>query len=179
MALGATSPAIPGIYAYFHTTDAIYQRQITGYALEAREFQATAVTNDQLLETALAYMALLDAHQRKAIADETLEHGEGLAELTTNFAKAGAGTEADADRATAALALLKSESVRSEEVIVVSSARLAQQLSLDPTIRLAPQEATIVPIDLVTLNMSDGDLVATGLTNRPELAASRSLVCEA
>src|SRR5206468_7545466 len=57
-AVGAGSPAIPGVYAMFHTTDAIFQRRITGYALEAREFQATATMNDQLLETALAYLAL-------------------------------------------------------------------------------------------------------------------------
>src|SRR3954447_2140815 len=56
-AVGAGSPAIPGVYAYFYTADAIFQRQITGYALRARESQGTAVTNDQLLETALAYLA--------------------------------------------------------------------------------------------------------------------------
>src|SRR5262245_51769223 len=70
-AVGAGSPAVPGVYAYFHTADAIFQRRITGYALNAREAQSTAVTNDQLLETALTYLALLEAHQRKAIADET------------------------------------------------------------------------------------------------------------
>jgi len=178
-AVGAGSPAIPGVYAYFHTADAIYQRQITGFALEAREFQATAVTNDQLLETALAYLTLLDAHQRKAIAEETLRHGEELAKLTGEFARAGAGSQADADRATAALALLRSDAVRTEEAVAVASSRLAQQLSLDPTVRIAPQEATIVPIDLVAIEMTDADLVATGLSNRPELAANRSLVCEA
>src|SRR5581483_10539474 len=41
-AVGAGSPGVPGIYAYFQTTDAIFQRRITGYALEAREFQASA-----------------------------------------------------------------------------------------------------------------------------------------
>src|SRR5262245_19863101 len=178
-AVGAGSPAVPGVYAYFHAADAIYQRQITGFALEAREFQATAVTNDQLLETALAYLALLDAHQRKAIAEETLKHGEELAELTVSFARAGAGSQADADRATAALALVRSEAVRTEEAVAVASSRLAQQLSLDPTARIVPEEATIVPIDLVAVEITDADLVATGLTNRPELAANRSLVCEA
>jgi outer membrane protein TolC len=178
-AVGAGSPAIPGVYAYFHAADAIYQRQITGYALQAREFQGTAVTNDQLLETALAYLTLLDAHQRKAIADETLQHGQELADLTANFAKAGAGSPADADRATAALALLKSDSVRADETVAVASSRLAQQLSLDPTARIVPQESTVVPIDLVGLDMTDADLVAMGLSNRPELSANRSLVCEA
>jgi outer membrane protein TolC len=45
---------------------------------------------------------------------------------------------------------------------------------------IVPQEANIVPIDLVPIDtLPMGDLVATGLSNRPELAASRSLVCEA
>jgi hypothetical protein len=86
-AVGAGSPTIPGLYMQFHTTDAIFQRRITGFALNARQFQGTAVTNDQLLETALAYLALLDAMQRKAIAAETLQHGQALVELTANFAR--------------------------------------------------------------------------------------------
>jgi outer membrane protein TolC len=178
-AVGAGSPAIPGVYAYFHTTDAIFQRQITGYALDAREFQATAITNDQLLETALAYLALLDAHQRRAILVDTLQHGEGLVKLTADFARTGAGNQADADRATAALALLRNEAARAEEAVQVASARLAQQLSLDPYVEIVPQEASVAPIDLMDQQLTTGDVVATALGNRPELAASRSLVCEA
>jgi len=179
-AVGAGSPGIPGVYAYFQTTDVIFQRRITGYALEAREFQATAVTNDQLLETALAYLALLEAAQRKAIAAETLGHGQQLAKLTAEFARTGAGNLADADRAVAALALLKNETARADEAALVASARVAQQLSSDPSVVVVPQEANIVPIDLVPIEtLPMGDLVATGLSNRPELSASRSLVCEA
>jgi outer membrane protein TolC len=164
----------------FHATDAIYQRQITGHALSAREFQGTAVTNDQLLETALAYLALLEAHQRRAIARQTLQHGEELARLTSEFARTGAGNQADADRAAAARALLRNEMVRTDEAVEVSSARVAQQLSADPAIRIEPQEPSVVPIDLVPLDQQTiSDLVATGLYNRPELGASRSLVGEA
>jgi len=178
-AVGASSPAIPGIYAQFHLTDAIYQRQITGHALDARESLSEAAMNDQLLETALAYLALLEALQRKAIAAQTAEHGQELADITGNFFKAGAGTQADSDRAAAALAILKNEVTRADESIGVASARLSQQLSSDPTIVLTPQEPTVVPIELVRLDAPAGELVATGLSNRPELAASRSLVCEA
>jgi outer membrane protein TolC len=178
-AVGAGSPAIPGLYAAFHTTDAIYQRQITNFALQARQYQGTAAANDQLLETALAYVVLLDGVQRRAIAAETLHNGESLAELTANFASSGAGNLADADRATAALALLRNEAARTDEAIAVASARLAQQLSLDPSLVIEPQEPALVPIELVPLDTAPADLVATALTNRPDLAASRSLVCEA
>lgn len=179
-AVGAASPAVPGVYALFHTTDAIYQRDITGFALDAREYQSTAVMNDQLLETALAYLALLEAAQRKAIASETFAHGQELAKLTLDFARTGAGNQADADRASAAVALLENEVARAEEAELVASARVAQQISTDPALLIVPQEPNVVPIHLVPVEgMMATDLVALALSNRPELAANRSLVCEA
>lgn len=178
-AVGAGSPAIPGLYMQFHTTDAIFQRDITGFALDARQAQGSAAINDQLLETALAYVNLLDAVQRKAIASETLSHGQSLVDLTADFARTGAGNLADADRASAAAALLRNEVVRTEEAVMVASARVAQQLSADPAILIAPQESTVVPIDLMPPQMHAADLVATALSNRPELAANRALVNEA
>jgi outer membrane protein TolC len=179
-AVGAASPAIPGIYAMFHTTDAIYQRRITGYALDAREYQGDAVINDQLLETALAYVTLLDALQRKAIAGETLRHAEQLTHITSDFARTGAGNLADADRAAAALALFRNDVVRADEAAVVASARLAQQLSADPSLLIVPQEPSAIPIHLVPIDaLPVGELVATGLSNRPELSANRAIVCEA
>ena len=179
-AVGAGSPAIPGVYVNFHTTDAIFQRRIAGYALNAREMQAEAVNNDQLLDTALAYISLLEAMQRRAIAAETLKHGEELTKLTTDFVRTGAGNQADADRASAALAALHNEALRAEEAATIASARLAQQLSWDPTVLIVPQETAVMPIDLVPMDdMSRSDLVATGLSNRPELAANSALVCEA
>lgn len=178
-AVGAGSPAVPGVYALFHTTDAIFQRRITGFALDAREAQSTATVNDQLLATALAYLELLEAMQRKAIAIETLKNGEALAQLTADFARTGAGNQADADRAAAAVALLRNEVTRTDEAIAVATARLAQQLSADPSLTVAPQEATVVPIELVAQETPIADMVALGLANRPELSASRSLVGEA
>ncbi|MDX1948666.1 MAG: TolC family protein [Pirellulaceae bacterium] len=178
-AVGAASPAIPGVYMQFQLTDALHQPQIRAYGLQASQQRSAAEVNDQLLETALAYLALLEAAQRQAIAAETFRHGEELAQITTKFAQAGAGNQADADRAAAAAALLKNETVRAEEAIAVASARLTQQLSADPAILLTPQEEAITPIDLVPADVPLGDLVSTGLTNRPELAASRSLVGEA
>jgi outer membrane protein TolC len=178
-AVGAGSPAVPGVYAQFHLADAIHQPRITGHALEAREALGDAAINDQLLETALAYLALLEAMQRRAIAIETLEHGRSLAAITMDFARAGAGNQADADRATAAAAILENEVARADEAVAVASARLAQQLSADPAFALVPQEPAVVPIELVDAHQLLPELVGIGLANRPELAASRSLVCEA
>jgi outer membrane protein TolC len=178
-AVGAGSPAVPGLQMRFHLADAVYQPRIANANLAARQALGAATLNDQLLATALAYLELLEALQRKAIADETLKHGEELAELTAEFARTGAGNQADADRAAAALALFRNEAVRAEEEIEIASARVAQQLSADPSILIVPQEPGLVPIDLVPPGQPLPDLVAMGLSNRPELSASRSLVNEA
>jgi outer membrane protein TolC len=163
----------------FHTTDAIYQRRIVGHSLDARESQGDAAINDQLLETALVYLTLLEALQRREIAAESLANGEELAKLTGEFARTGAGNLADADRAAAAAAILQNEVARADEAVAVASARLAQQLSADPSLLLVPQEPTVVPIELVSPAEPASELVAIGLSNRPELAASRSVVGEA
>lgn len=178
-AVGAGSPAVPGIYAQFHLADAIYQPQIRAHTLSARQFESEAARNDHLLATALAYVDLLSARQRQAIAQETFQHGDLLARTTAAFARTGAGNGADADRAAAAVSLLQNEVLRSAEEVSTASARLAELLSLDPDLLVDPQEPTITPISLVQPNQQRGELVATGLQNRPELAASRSLVCEA
>jgi outer membrane protein TolC len=178
-AVGAASPAVPGVYVQFHLADAIHQPRIRSAGLAASQQLGAAALNDALLETALAYLALLDALQRKAIAAETLQNGQSLADITGHFARTGAGNLADADRAAAALALLKNEVARADEAIAVATARLNQQFSTDPTIVLAPQEPAVVPIELVQLDAGIADLVGIGLANRPELAASRALVGEA
>ncbi len=178
-AVGAGSPAVPGVYAQFHLADAIHRPQIAGHALDAREALGDAAINDELLETALAYLSLLEALQRQAIAAETVQNGELLAKVTGEFARTGAGNEADADRSSAAVAILQNEVARADEAVAVASARLAQQLSADPNLQLVPQEPALVPINLVELDEPVGELVAIGLANRPELAASRSLVGEA
>lgn len=178
-AVGAGSPAVPGIYAQFHLADALYQPEIAAFALTAQQEEATAETNRQLLETALAYLQLLEAYQRQAIAAQTLQQGQELVQLTETFAQAGAVAQADVDRATAAAALMRTELVRAEEAVRVACAQLAQQLSLAPTTTFLPEESAIVPLELVSAAQNPAELVAQGLSQRPELAASRALVCQA
>ena len=61
----------------------------------------------------------------------------------------------------------------------VASAHLAELLHLEPTRLLAPQEPTIVQIELVSPTARVAQLVAEGLSSRPELVESRHLVEEA
>ncbi len=61
----------------------------------------------------------------------------------------------------------------------MASARLVELLHLEPGRVLTPQEPTVVPIELVSSHATVTQLVAEGLSCRPELAQSRHLVEEA
>jgi outer membrane protein TolC len=176
---GAATPAIPGLYANFTIADAIFQPRIAQQTAASRQSAATAARNDALLDAALAYLELLRAEQDLAIAREARGNTQQLANLTGDYAETGKGTQADHDRALAELAVRKTDVLRSEEGVRVAAARLAQQLSLDPQLAMEPMEPTIVPIELVAVDASPADLVARGLTHRPEIAESRQLIGEA
>ena len=90
----------------------------------------------------------LRAFQQQAIAQETLDHTQRLAELTAAFARTGQGNQADADRAQTELALRKNALAQAAAQTNVASARLVELLHLEPTRVLTPQEPTIVPIEL-------------------------------
>lgn len=177
--VGAGSPAIPGVYANFRVSDAVFQPRIAGEAAAAREFAASAAQHEVMLSTALAYLDLLEASQSRAIAEETRKNAQDLADLTSRFAQAGQGTQADADRARSELSVRQNNVARADEAMQVASARLAELLSQDPTRLLLPRETTIAPIDMQPCDAAAHDLVALGLSNRPELAESRHLVSEA
>jgi outer membrane protein TolC len=175
-AVGAGSPAVPGLVMNFHTRDLVFQPRIAEQVLAARRQASRATTNDILMETALAYNDLLEALEVEAIAAETRDNTGRLVEVTGEYARTGQGLPSDADRAQTELAIREVEAQRALENVEVATVRLARLLSQDPTIKLAPQEPTIVPIDLAPTHCSLQELVASGLSNRPELAESRLLV---
>ncbi|MBI3863802.1 MAG: TolC family protein [Planctomycetia bacterium] len=176
---GAASPGVPGLYANFSITDTVFQPKIAAQTAASRQAAATAANNDALLDAALAYLELLRAEQDVAIARDARDHTRQLANLTGAYAQAGKGTEADHDRAQAELALRENDLVRSHEAVAVASARLSQILSLDPLFAYEVREPTVVPIELVSKELPPAELVARGLSHRPEVAECRHLVCEA
>jgi outer membrane protein TolC len=174
-AVGAGTTMQPGIVAQFHFVDALFQPKIAERNLWAQRHASAAVLNDQLLEAAVAYQELLRVYQLQAIAKETAASSERLVRLTTDFANAGQGTQADADRSSAELALRRNDVARSEEAVAVASARLAQAISLRVGATIRPIENAVTPIDLIPLDGAPQENLATALANRPELMESRDL----
>lgn len=113
------------------------------------------------------------------IAQASRADAQQLGDVTMAYADTGEGLRSDANRARAELAVRTNDVQRAMEGQRVASARLAQSLRLDPTVILEPIEPMIAPIEVVAAETPVKELVAQGLTQRPELAESRALVAEA
>ncbi len=99
-----------------------------------------------------------------------------VARLTADYSKAGLGRPADANRAATQLARREADIQAAEAEILVASANLCRLLNLDPSIRLHPTDAVVVPQPLVPDPIPVAELIALGMLNRPELAARRAAI---
>lgn len=181
-AVAAGSPTQPGIVARFHLADALFLPKAAEKTAWARQHAATTALNDQLLAGALAYIDLLEATQEIEIVSEAIRQTTKLATLTKDYAEAGLGLQADADRSATELALVQTRELTAREQQQIVSTRLARILSIPMTSALIPQEPVIIPLELTEPDSDESALISAGLLTRPELREMQSLVaaaCEA
>ena len=178
-AVGAGSPAVPGVLAQFHLSDAIFQPRIAAHQAASRQFSASVVRNDTLRDTAVAYLELARQEQALAIALEARSHTRKLTEVTRQFATTGQGLQSDNQRMEAELAAREEQVFAREEAVLAASARLAQVVHADPSSQLHSGEPAILPLSVLVMDENMANYVATGLQRRPELAEQKHLVCEA
>ncbi|MEZ6138310.1 MAG: TolC family protein [Pirellulaceae bacterium] len=181
-ATGAGTTPQPGLVAQFHLADAIFLPEIAEKTAWARGHAAKAVLNEQLLRAAQAYLELLDAHQDARIIEDSQRRTADISKVTKDFAEAGEGLQADADRVQTELALIDNRLLTAYERIAIASARLAQVISIDASSEILPTDVTAIPLELVVTALDKGALISQGLATRPELKESQALVaaaCEA
>jgi outer membrane protein TolC len=178
-AVGAGSPAVPGLQAQFRLSDAVFQPRIQRQTLSARTAAARAASHDSLLATALAWVRLQKAAQHRTLAETALADALELERVTREYAAAGQGLTSDYDRARTETAFRRSELHRAAESALVASAEMARQVRWEYGALLVPADQTPCPLVLVDVSQSAQQLVAAGLANRPEIAESRHLVSEA
>ena len=175
-AIGAGTVNIPGLYYNVNVGAAWFGCLIARQRVRSRDFDSEAVRNDVLLRTCTAYLDLLNADGRRAIALQNRTQAAEVARLTAEFANTQQGRPADAKRAAVDLQRRDRELIQAESDTLTASARLCQVLNLDPSTRLKPIEGWVVPTPLVPDPTPLADLIAIALLQRPELAARRSEV---
>jgi outer membrane protein TolC len=175
-AVGAGTVSIPGIVWSANLSQVYFDALVSRQIVRAREFGSTAVQNDVLLRVTSAYVELLRAEARRAIAIQNREEAREVARVTANYAKAGQGRQADADRAATELEQRNSDLQQAEGDILTASARLVQLLSLESTTRLHATDGWVVPSPIVPDPIPLPELIAVALTQRPELSERRAAI---
>jgi outer membrane protein TolC len=175
-AVGAGTVTIPGLVWAGNASEVIYANLASQQRVQQQQFASVAVRNDVLLRVASAYLELVRAEGRVAIAGKNLDEGAELARITAEFARTGQGAQADADRAATDYETRKSDLLEAEGATSVASARLAQLLSLDPSNRLATPGGSVTPTPIVPDPIPLPELLTIALTQRPELRERQAAI---
>ena len=176
-AIAAGTVSIPGLVLTGNIAQGVY-----GY-LTARPGRPPAVVRlargagtRRSLRVTLAYSELVRAEGGLAVANQNRDEAREVARLTAQYSVTGEGRKADADRAATQLARRQALVQEAEGQVIVASANLCRELNLDPSVRLHPTDAFIVPLPIVPDPMPLPELIALGLLNRPELAERQAAI---
>lgn len=175
-AVGSGTVNIPGLVWSGNVSTTIYQALVSRQVVRQREFASQVVQNETLLRVAQAYLELLRAEGRRAIAAKNRAEAMEVARITGNFAAKGQGRQADADRAMTELEQRNNDLLQAENDALTSSARLCQLLSLNPSERLRPIDGWVVPFPIVPEPIPLPELITIALTQRPELRERQAAI---
>jgi outer membrane protein TolC len=175
-AVAAGTVGIPGVFLQGNAASVVLEYLQSRQFVRQRAYDNIAVRNQVFLRTAVGYSELVRAEGRRAVAIQNRDEARTIARLTADYAKAGQGRPADANRAATELARRESYIQQVEAEVIAASARLCALLNLDPSTRLHPTDAFVVPHPLVPDPIPIAELIALGLLHRPELGAQRAAV---
>jgi outer membrane protein TolC len=167
--LGAGPSLVVGV------TDAIFEPLAARQVVRARDAALQTAHNDSLLAVADAYFTLQQSRGELAGAEDVLRRSMGLVDriqhlapaLFADFEVVRTRTQAERNRQ-----LVQSARERWR----VTSADLTRILQLDSSAVVQPVEPPHLRLTLVGLDQPLEELIAIGLTSRPELASQQALV---
>jgi outer membrane protein TolC len=178
-AVAAGTVNIPGVFLQGNVAVAVFGFLASRQVVVQRDFANWAIRNQAFLSATLAYSELLRAEGLRAVAMQVRDEAREVARLTAAYSDQGRGSKADADRAATQLARRENEFQAAEGQVLVASARLAEVINVDPSIRLHPTDAWVVPHPLVPDPIPVAELIALALLQRPELGERRAAIQEA
>jgi outer membrane protein TolC len=177
-AVAAGTVNVPGVVLQGNIAEGIFAFLESRQLVRQREFASIAVRNQVFLQVAQGYSELIRAEARLAVANQNRGESREIARLTAEYAQTGEGRKADADRAATQLAMREANYQQAEGEVLTASARLAEVLNVDPSIRLHASDGWAVPLPIVPNQQPLAELVALGLLNRPELGERRAAIRE-
>jgi outer membrane protein TolC len=164
-----------GPSAVFALSDAYYAPLAARQSLRARRAEEQTARNDAALAAGSAYF---EVQRARGYVAGSLEAVKKALDLTHRCEKLSPGLIPDVEVARARTELNRRRYAldSAHEAWQASSAELARILRLDPATLAVPVELPQLAITFVDFNTPIDDLIATGLTHRPELAAHQAAV---
>ena len=150
--------------------DAYFNPQIANRQWSASRAGVSVAKNQALLDASIAYVDLLQAAGQIADTQTAIAAAQQLLNLTETFAAAGAGAQADVDRAATAKARLEQKLHNARRIFRTRSATLARRLRLDARFELQPADQMIVPLELLPDSSNQETLIQSALSHRPEVS---------
>ena len=178
-AVAAGTVNIPGVVLSGNLAEGAFLYLASRQLVIQREFASLAIRNQVFLQVAEAYSELTRAEGRRAVSLQARDEAHEVARLTADYAATGEGRQADADRAATELARREGDVLSAEGEILTASAELCRATNLDPSIRLHPTDAYVVPMPIVPDPQPLCELIALSLLRRPELGERRAVIREA
>ena len=178
-AVAAGTVNIPGLLLTGNVAEGVYGFLVARQVVAERGFASDAVRNQVFLSVTLAYCDLLQAEGRRAVALQVRDEAAKVYRLVAAYSKVGKALQSDADRFATELARRQADVQRADGEIQVASARLCELLNLDPSVRLHPTDAWVVPSEIFPPQVPVAELIAVALLRRPELAERRAVIREA
>ena len=150
--------------------DAYFDPKIATRQWSASRAGVSVAKNDALLNAGLAYVDLVQAAGQIADTEAAMTAVLQLLNLTETFVAAGAGAQADVDRAATAKARLEQKLLNAQRLFRTRSAILARRLRLDPRFELYPADQVIVPLELLADSSDREVLIQAAFSQRPEVS---------
>src|SRR5437899_4865251 len=148
--------------------DAIFKSLEAHQLTKAARHGVDAQQQETILAAARGYFDLAAAHEAVGVAREALRASTDYAAEIDRAVNAGIAFKGDALRVQVQQQRDEIVLRRAEENVRLASAKLVQILHLDPIVELMPRNASVVPLSIISVKESLGDLVSQALATRPE-----------
>src|SRR5438445_6782286 len=155
--------------AIFKSLEAHQLTKAARHGLDAQQ-------QETILAAALGYFDLAAAHEAVGVAREASQASRDYAAEIDRAVSAGIAFKGDALRVKVQQQRDEIALRRAEENVRLASANLIQILHLDPTVELRPRDASVVPLSIISVKESLGDLVSQALATRPETQQSAAFL---
>lgn len=164
-----------GPQAVVSVTEAVYSPLAAKQVLRGVQANVQTVRNDTTLAVAVAYFDVQQARGDVAGALETLRRAEDLVARTEKLAP-DLTPDVEVNRAKAEAARRRQAVESAYERWQVAGAELARLLRLPAGTPIEPAEDPALVVTLLDPDTPLDDLLAAGLTNRPELASQQAVI---